>query len=98
VFTRFVKMEFAEENISSFLDNFETMKEKIRNFPGCLSLKLYQDKNGEAIFFTYSKWEDEINLKNYRNSQFFEEVWATTKAMFRSKSQAWSVDTIHQLE
>jgi quinol monooxygenase YgiN len=98
VFTRIVKMEFAEENIGAFMDNFEAVKEKIRNFPGCLFLELYRDKNDETIFFTYSKWEDEIDLKNYRNSQLFEEVWATTKPMFRSKAQAWSVDTIHQLE
>ena len=91
-------MEFAEENISSFLDNFETVKEKIRNFPGCLFLELYRDNNDETIFFTYSKWQDDIDLENYRNSQLFKEVWATTKAMFRSKAQAWSVDTIHQLD
>jgi quinol monooxygenase YgiN len=91
-------MEFAAENISTFLDNFERVKENIRNFPGCLFLELYRDKNDENIFFTYSKWADEIDLENYRNSQLFKEVWATTKAMFRSKAQAWSVDTIHQLE
>ena len=98
MFTRIVKMEFAEENISGFLNNFEIVKDKIRNFPGCLFLELYRDKNDATIFFTYSKWEDEIDLENYRNSQLFKEVWATTKPMFRSKAQAWSVDTVHQLD
>ncbi len=88
-------MEFAEENISLFLDNFETLKEKICNFTGCLFLELYRDKNDGNIFFAYSKWEDEIDLENYRNSPLFKEIWATTKPMFRSKSQAWSVESIH---
>ena len=91
-------MEFAEENISGFLNNFEMVKDKIRNFPGCLFLELYLDKNDATIFFTYSRWEDEIDLENYRNSQLFKEVWATTKPMFRSKAQAWSVDTVYKLD
>ena len=97
MFTRIVKMEFEEENISSFLSNFETVKEKIRSFPGCTFLELYQDKNDSTIFFTYSKWENESDLENYRNSDLFKNVWATTKPMFRSKAQAWSVDTLHSL-
>jgi len=55
-------MEFAEENISLFLDNFETLKEKIRNFTGCLFLELYRDKNDGTVFFAFSEWEDEIDL------------------------------------
>ncbi len=90
-------MEFAEENINLFLDNFEIIKDKIRNFPGCLFLELYRDKKDNTVFFTYSKWEDENDLENYRNSPLFKEVWATTKSMFRSKAQAWSVDTIYQI-
>ena len=90
-------MEFEEENTFSFLSNFETVKEKIRSFPGCTFLELYQDKNDSTIFFTYSRWENESDLENYRNSDLFKNVWATTKPMFRSKAQAWSVDTLHQL-
>ena len=98
MFTRIVKMEFEKENIPSFLSNFEKVKEKIRSFPGCTFLELYQDKKDDTIFFTYSKWEMESNLENYRNSELFKNVWATTKPMFRSKAQAWSVDTLHSLE
>ena len=97
MFTRIVKMEFEEENTSSFLSNFEMVKEKIRSFPGCTFLELYQDKNNSTIFFTYSKWENESDLENYRKSDLFKNVWATTKPMFRSKAQAWSVDTLHSL-
>jgi len=97
MFTRIVKMDFKPEEISRFQSNFETVKDKIRKFPGCTFLELYQDKNNSTIFFTYSKWEKESDLENYRNSDLFKNVWATTKLMFRSKPQAWSVDTLHSL-
>ena len=60
-------------------------------------LELYQDKNNPDIFFTYSRWEDETDLENYRTSDFFKNVWTTTKPMFRSKTQVWNVDTLHHL-
>ncbi len=60
---RIVKMSFHEENIPAFLENFEIMKEKIRNSNGNRFLELYQDKNNKSIFFTYSYWETEEDLK-----------------------------------
>lgn len=94
MFTRIVKMEFERQNIAAFLANFETVKEKIRNFPGCSFLELYNDKNDETIFFTYSRWSDESDLEKYRNSELFKEVWSVTKPMFRKRAEAWSVDTV----
>jgi hypothetical protein len=97
MFTRIVKMEFQENEISTFLANFETVKHKIRNFEGCLHLDLLRDKKDPTIFFTYSKWEQESDLEKYRHSELFKGVWATTKPMFRSKAVAWSVDTHTQV-
>jgi len=86
-------MEFEKEHIATFLDNFELIKDRIRNFPGCLFLELWQDKTDSTLFFTHSKWSSEADLENYRHSELFKGVWATTKPMFRSKALAWSVDT-----
>ena len=97
MFTRIVKMEFKKEEVPSFLVNFEKIKEEIRAFEGCSYLELYQDKNNPDTFFTYSRWEDETDLENYRTSDFFKNVWTTTKPKFRSKAQVWSVDTLHHL-
>lgn len=89
--TRIVKLTFKEENISSFETLFEKTKETIRNFEGCLFLELYQDAKHPNIFFTYSKWKEEMYLENYRNSDFFKAVWAETKQLFGDKPEAWSV-------
>lgn len=92
MFVRIVKMSFHEENIPAFLENFETIKHKIRNAEGNRFLELYQDKNNKEIFFTYSYWETEADLENYRNSELFDSVWTFTKKLFNAKPEAWSVD------
>lgn len=97
MFTRIVKLELEKENVAPFLANFEEVKEKIRNFPGCTFLELYNDKNDETIFFTYSRWKDESDLENYRKSELFKEVWSVTKPMFSKRAEAWSVDTVVSL-
>ena len=97
MFIRIVKMSFHQENISAFLDNFDIMKEKIRNSQGNRFLELYQDKNNPNVFFTYSFWETEQDLENYRQSALFDEVWTFTKKLFNNKPEAWSVDKLVSL-
>ena len=94
MFVRIVKMSFHEENIPAFLENFELMKTKIRNAHGNRLLELYQDKNDACVFFTYSYWETEDDLENYRKSVLFNDVWAFTKKLFNAKPEAWSVDKL----
>ena len=94
MFVRIVKMSFHEKNISTFLNNFEQVKNKIRQAPGNQFLELYQDKNNKEVFFTYSFWENEEALENYRNSDLFLEVWSFTKTLFNARPEAWSVNKI----
>jgi autoinducer 2-degrading protein len=96
--TRIVKMSFHEENIPAFLENFEINKDKIRNARGNRLLELYQGKTNKCIFFTYSYWETEEDLENYRKSELFNEVWAFTKKLFNDKPEAWSVDKLVSLK
>ena len=94
---RIVKLSFHLENIPAFLENFEQIKFKIRNSTGNRFLELYQDKQNPGIFFTYSHWESEEDLENYRKSAFFDEVWSFTKKLFNDKPEAWSVATLTSL-
>jgi len=97
MFVRIVKMSFHEENIPKFLENFDSIKEKIRSAKGNCFLELYQDKNNPCIFFTYSYWETEDDLENYRKSALFDDVWTFTKKLFNDKPEAWSVDKLVSL-
>ena len=97
MFVRIVKLSFHQEHIPAFLENFEEMKEKIRNAPGNRLLELYQDKNNPDLFFTYSYWESEADLENYRKSELFDGIWSFTKKLFNAKPEAWSVDKLVSL-
>lgn len=90
---RIVKMTFEEEKITDFLIFFDTIKSVVNNFPGCNGMQLLRDIHSPNIIFTYSNWEKEENLENYRTSSEFQGIWTTIKPWFSEKAQAWSVDT-----
>ena len=92
---RIVKLTFREEEIETFQKIFEESKELIQDFEGCLHLELLQGINEPAIFFTYSFWESEGALNNYRHSELFRKTWSKTKVLFAGKPEAWSVSMIY---
>ncbi|MTI38222.1 putative quinol monooxygenase [Fulvivirga lutimaris] len=87
---RIVRMTFQEDKVEDFLKVFEESKEKIRHFPGCSHLELLKDYNHDNIFSTYSYWEDDEALNNYRFSELFKGVWSKTKPLFKEKPVAFS--------
>ena len=91
---RIVHMKFKAEEIDDFLENFDSVKSKIRSFKGCQKLELYRDQVDPTRFFTYSYWDSEEDLNTYRESPMFETVWKKTKSMFSERAQAWSLDKI----
>ena len=91
---RIVKLTFTPDRLDDFLKAFEERKEMIAAFEGCSSVDLLRDINNPNIFFTYSKWNNEQSLENYRNSELFNTVWSTVKKWFAGKPEAWSVTQI----
>lgn len=94
---RIVRMTFQEDKVKDFRDNFEANREKIRNFPGCRYLELWQDAQHQNIFVTYSHWESEEALDQYRDSELFKSVWGYTKTLFAEKPIAFSAKKIDEL-
>ena len=95
---RIVKMTFREEAVETFLkDVFEQSKDRIRAFPGCRHMELLQHTGQRNILFTFSFWDDEAALDNYRNSEFFRTTWEKTKVLFATKAEAWSVEVIDEM-
>lgn len=87
---RIVKMTFKADQVDQFKETFEKYKVEIRNQPGCTHLKLIQDVHDPTLFCTYSHWESEEDLNNYRFSSTFQEVWPLTKERFAAKPEAWT--------
>lgn len=98
MFVRIVKLSFEPSKVDEFLSNFDKIKHKVRGFDGCNHLELLQDKDNTNVFFTYSYWETEQHLENYRHSELFKGIWAQTKALFNDKPEAWSVDRLTIVE
>ena len=88
---RIVKLTFAEENVPAFEALFAETNDKIRAFPGCLHLELWQAKADPQVFFTFSIWQSEADLENYRRSSTFGDIWKKTKSLFADKAEAWTV-------
>lgn len=89
---RLVKMEFMSKNTSEFLTYFESISHKIKQMPGLVNLKLYQDVNNPNVFFTHSTWLNEESLEKYKKSKLFGEVWPKIKKLFASEAVAWSLN------
>lgn len=91
---RIVKLSFEPEKVDTFLSVFDESKNKIRQFAGCVHLELFRCKAPDNIFFTYSFWESEQALNQYRNSNLFKSTWKKTKQLFNDKPEAWSVEVL----
>ena len=89
--SRIVKLEFHPEKMKDFLDFFDEVKFKVNAFSGCKGMQLLRDKSNENIVFTYSIWESEADLENYRTSETFSKIWPVIKQWFAAKPEAWTL-------
>lgn len=89
---RIVKMTFIPEEVENFLQIFNEIKNKIRGFEGVVHLELLRDSKQLNVLFTYSIWENENCLENYRKSELFNTTWAKTKILFKAPAEAWSLN------
>ena len=89
---RIVKMTFRPEECVSFETLFNTVKNHIAAFDGCIHLALWRDTRDANVYFTNSEWQSAEHLEQYRNSSLFKDTWTQTKALFAEKAQAWSVE------
>lgn len=95
---RLVRMTFQEAHVAAFLVNFGRHKEKIRSFPGCHHLELWRDWNKKNCYMTFSLWESEHFLNNYRESELFRSVWNATKPLFSENPVAFSLKKMEEVE
>lgn len=85
-------MEFREDAVASFLETFKRSENLIRNFEGCVSLRLMRDNNNHHIYHTVSVWNHAAALEVYRESVLFKETWAAAKAGFAAKPIAFTLE------
>lgn len=88
--SRIVTLTFKPENVASFLATFNEYKYQIKAMNGCIHLDLLQDLEEANTFSTYSIWESELHLNNYRQSELFGKIWPKTKSLFSARPKAKS--------
>ena len=90
---RIVKLTINPDKIEEFKSLYSSHMELIRNKNGCQKLELLQEKGRYSnVAMTYSYWEKEEDLENYRNSELFLSVWKKVKPLFCAKPEAWSME------
>lgn len=89
---RLVKLTIDSNKKEAFLDSFNQFKDTISTYPGCKGMRLLMDKNDPQTVFTYSEWESDEALENYRNSELFTKVWPALKASFAGRTEVWSTE------
>lgn len=89
---RIVKLTLQEDRVEDFKTYFDSIKDRVRNSPGCSFLEVYQDLDNPNVFFTYSYWNEAESLEQYRHSNVFLEIWPYVKTMFAQRAEAWSVN------
>jgi quinol monooxygenase YgiN len=91
---RIVKMSFQPDKTDDFIRLVSAIHKDIAAFDGCKKVLILRDVSDKNIFFTYSLWENESSLENYRRSDFFKTVWTKTKILFSDKPKAWSTQVL----
>lgn len=90
--TRIVKLQIASDSCDEWEALFQKVKPLIESVPGCHQVILLKSSNG--IYFTYSQWDSEQALEDYRSSAFFGEVWPKIKALCNGPAQAWTTTQV----
>lgn len=91
--TRIVLLPINPQSLQgeAFIDLFEKYKAHIAGSKGCCGVKMLRS---EEHFLTYSRWESEAHLNDYRKSAVFGEVWPQTKALFSGQPKAWTCEEL----
>lgn len=88
---RIVKLTFLPEHCQTFENVFRESAPIIRQMPGCRQVVMWRDVDNPCRYFTFSTWDDVVSLNAYRQTDFFTQTWAKTKALFAERPEAWSV-------
>ena len=93
---RIVKLSILENEIAHYRSLFLKNRKAIRSFKGCQHVEMFHCISEPSIFFTYSHWDNEESLEEYRNSDLFRSIWTKVKPLFADKAEAWSLNLVDE--
>lgn len=94
---RIVRMTFHPDKVDTFRSIFEEAAPRIRAYPGCTHLDLWQDVRHPNILTSHSHWHDGDTLDAYRRSDLFASTWERVKPLFAARPIAHSYQVVRTL-
>ncbi len=91
---RIVRLTLHPDKLPAFLALFDQAAPKVRRFPGCRHLELWQSKDNPGIVISYSHWDSASDLERYRQSDLFRDTWARAKPLFATPAEAFSAERV----
>jgi quinol monooxygenase YgiN len=89
---RIVKLTLHPDKTGEFFTVYHSVEQAIRNFEGCRHAELLTHIKNDGVVMTYSVWETEAHLEQYRKSELFKTTWARVKPLFASRAEAWTME------
>ena len=87
---RFVDLQIKPEHLDRAKVLLEEVAPKVRAMKGCNFLEILTDIHQIGHFTTYSYWDSEDDLNQYRDSETFKSFWDEIKPLFEQSARAWS--------
>lgn len=87
---RIVQLYLIPEQTENFLKLYASHQSRISEMKGCLSLELLVVSEHQGHVATLSRWQEAQDLENYRNSEFFKNLWSQVKPLFAQSAKAVS--------
>ena len=91
---RLVRITLRPGTLKEFLAHFDDAAPRIRGYPGCKHLELWQGTDDPNLVYTYSEWVSEEALRYYRRSKLFRTTWKAVKPLFSERAEAISIRSI----
>ncbi len=92
--TRIVILPVRASEEQDFIKLLTRSFGEVRNSTGCTALTFLRENSPEKNminYVTYSKWNNESDLENYRQSFFFKNVWPAVKQFLGAKPSAYTL-------
>jgi|SRR5690554_411182 len=94
---RIVELNIQRDELVKAGSLLEEVSSKVRSMNGCSHLHILEDMHQAGHITTYSHWESEQHLNDYRKSVIFRNFWGAIKPLFASPARAWSSESLHLL-
>ncbi len=91
---RVVKMKVDLRKIDAFKLFMDNLHDEKLRLAGCLHFDYFNERQNPSIYYSYTIWEHEKYLKQYKKTEFSKEVLQTLRDLCVEEPQAWTIQNV----